>query len=78
MRTLLSRFIATVPFVKIPASLRNGILKEVNIGDKGLLEQVKLIQELEEKDRNTVFNIIDTMLTKARFKDFFNKNIAAL
>ncbi|WP_372774891.1 hypothetical protein [Mangrovibacterium sp.] len=56
----------------------NGIPKEVTIEDKGLLEQVKLIQELEEKDRNTVFNIIDTMLTKAKFKDFFNKNIAAL
>ncbi len=56
----------------------SNIPKEITIEDKGLLEQVKLIQELEEKDRNTVFNIIDTMLTKAKFKDFFNKNIAAL
>lgn len=56
----------------------NNLPQEVTIENKGLLEQVKLIQELEEKDRNTVFNIIDTMLTKAKFKDFFNKNIAAL
>ncbi|WP_321308606.1 helix-turn-helix transcriptional regulator [Marinifilum fragile] len=56
----------------------NNLPQEVTIEDKGLLEQVKLIQELEEKDRKTVFNIIDTMLTKAKFKDFFNKNIATL
>jgi hypothetical protein len=46
--------------------------------NRSLIEQVKLIQELDEKDRSTVFNIIDTMLTKAKFKDFFNKNIATL
>ncbi|GAO27770.1 hypothetical protein JCM15548_14621 [Geofilum rubicundum JCM 15548] len=52
--------------------------KEITIEDKGLIEQVKLIQELDEKDKDTIFNIIDTMLTKRKFKDFFNKNIAAL
>ncbi|MCK5136388.1 MAG: helix-turn-helix transcriptional regulator [Bacteroidales bacterium] len=58
--------------------LEGDIPKEVTIEDKGLFEQVKLIQELDEKDRTTVFNVIDTMLTKRKFKDFFNKNIAAL
>lgn len=58
--------------------LENDIPKEVTIEDKGLIEQVKLIQELDEKDKKTIFNIIDTMLTKRKFKDFFNKNIAAL
>ena len=58
--------------------LNGEIPKEITIEDKSLIEQVKLIQELDQKDRNTVFNIIDTMLTKAKFKDFFNKNIAAL
>ncbi|NLL53173.1 MAG: helix-turn-helix transcriptional regulator [Peptococcaceae bacterium] len=52
--------------------------KEITIEDKGLIEQVKLIQELDDKDKDTIFNIIDTMLTKRKFKDFFNKNIAAL
>jgi len=54
------------------------IPSEVTIEDKGLMEQVKLIQELDEKDRNTVFNIIETMLTKRKFKEFFQKNVAAL
>ncbi len=58
--------------------LEGNVPKEVTIEDKGLIEQVKLIQELDEKDKDTVFNIIDTMLTKRKFKDFFNKNIAAL
>jgi transcriptional regulator with XRE-family HTH domain len=55
----------------------NDIPIEVTIEDKRLIEQVKLIQELDEKDKKTIFNIIDTMLTKRKFKDFFNKNIAA-
>ncbi len=58
--------------------LEGEVPKEVTVEDKGLIEQVKLIQELDEKDRSTVFSIIDTMLTKQKFKDFFNKNIATL
>lgn len=54
------------------------IPEEVNIEDKSLMEQVKLIQQLDEKDRSTVFNIIDTMLTKRKFMEFFQKNVAAL
>ncbi|MDD4754263.1 MAG: hypothetical protein PHT78_13690 [Desulfitobacteriaceae bacterium] len=42
------------------------------------MEQFKLIQQLDEEDKQTVMKIINTMLTKAKFKDFFNKNIAAL
>jgi transcriptional regulator with XRE-family HTH domain len=58
--------------------LEGEIPKEVTVEDKGLAERVKLIQELDEKDRSTIFNIIDTMLTKEKFKDFFNRNIASL
>ena len=58
--------------------LEDDIPKEVTVEDKGLIERVKLIQELDEKDRSTIFSIIDTMLTKQKFKDFFNKNAAML
>lgn len=51
---------------------------EVTIEDKTTMEQVRLIRELDEEDRNVIFRMIDTMLTKKKFKDFFNKNIAAL
>lgn len=46
--------------------------------DKSTLEQMELIQQLDEEDKSTVFKIIDKMLTTKKFKDFFNKNVAAL
>ena len=51
---------------------------EVTVEDKSLMEQVKLIAELEEDERNMVFKMIDTFLTKKKFKDFFKKNVAML
>lgn len=52
--------------------------KEVTIEDKAALEQVKLIQELEPEDRNMIYKMVDKMLTNKKFKDFFQKNAAAL
>jgi hypothetical protein len=37
-----------------------------------------MIQELDEEDKQTIFKMIETFLTKEKFKDFFNKNVAAL
>ena len=52
--------------------------QEVFIEDKKDFEKINLINQLEEEDKQTVFKIIDTMLTKQKFKDFFNKNVATL
>jgi transcriptional regulator with XRE-family HTH domain len=52
--------------------------KKIVIEDKSTLEQMELIQQLDEEDKSTVFKIIDKMLTTKKFKDFFNKNVAAL
>lgn len=52
--------------------------QEVSIEDKPGFEQMNLINQLDEEDKSTVMKIIDTMLTKKKFKDFFNKNVAAL
>jgi transcriptional regulator with XRE-family HTH domain len=54
------------------------IPKEINLEDKTTVEQVKLIQELDQEEKSMVFKMIETFLTKKKFKDFFNKNIAAL
>jgi hypothetical protein len=43
-----------------------------------ILEQVKLITQLDAKVKNMVFKMIDTFLTKQKFKDFFAKNVAML
>lgn len=49
------------------------IPKEVNIKDKTVSEKLQLIDQLEEEDKQALFRIIDTMLTKSKFKDFFQK-----
>jgi transcriptional regulator with XRE-family HTH domain len=56
----------------------NIIPEEVTIVDKPDFEKLHLINQLDEEDKSTIFKIVDTMLTKKKFKDFFNKNISAL
>ncbi|MEM1408841.1 MAG: hypothetical protein AAGG59_18810 [Bacteroidota bacterium] len=51
---------------------------DVTIQDKSTAERMKLIDQLEEEDKQALFRIIDGMLTKSKFKDFFQKNVAAL
>lgn len=52
--------------------------KEVVIEDKTAVEQMRLIQQLDEEDKQTIFCLIDKMLTNKKFEDFFQKNVAAL
>ncbi len=52
--------------------------KEVTIVDKSVSERINLIQQLEQEDKQALFRIIDSMLTKTKFKDFFSKNVASL
>jgi transcriptional regulator with XRE-family HTH domain len=52
------------------------IPKAVTIEDKSFAEQVRLIQQLDEADRVCIFKMIDTMLTKKKFQDFFQQQLA--
>ena len=52
--------------------------KAVTVEDKTATEQVRLIAQLNEKDKSTVMNIIDTMLTKQRFQTFFEQNLQTI
>jgi transcriptional regulator with XRE-family HTH domain len=52
--------------------------KEIVVKDKSFIEKVKLIEELEEKEQNVIFTMIDAFLTKRKFKEFFKKNVASL
>jgi hypothetical protein len=58
--------------------LNMDIPNDITLEDKSGIEQMFLIKQLDEDDRTVVFKIIDTMLTKKKFKDFFQKNVAAL
>jgi transcriptional regulator with XRE-family HTH domain len=51
---------------------------EVTIEDKSAVEQIRLIQQLDDEDKQTIFKLIDKMLTNKKFKDFFKSNVAAL
>lgn len=59
-------------------NLDGDVPKDVNIENEPAVEQLHLLQQLDEDDKATVFKIIDTMLTKKKFKDFFHKNVAAM
>lgn len=54
------------------------IPKEVIIEDKTANEQLRLIAELDDKDKEMVYSMIDKMLTNKKFKDFFHNNVATL
>lgn len=56
------------PFLHISASLWT-------IEDKTAIEQMKLISQLDEDDKQTIFKLIDKMLTNKKFKTFFQENI---
>ncbi len=58
-------------------NLEDGIPNEVMIEDEPLTQQLKLINQLDDDDRNVIFKMIDTMLTKKKFQDFFQKNLPA-
>jgi len=49
--------------------------QEITVEDKTTAEQLKLLQQLDEEDRKTLFRIIDTMITKKKFKDFLKENV---
>ena len=54
------------------------IPKEVVMEDKTTVEQMRLIQQLDDEDKQTIFRLIEKMLTNKKFKEFFQKNVAAL
>lgn len=57
--------------------LGKDVPQAVQIEDKTAAEQLRLIAQLNEKDKGVVLSIIDTMLTKQKFQEFFQQNIPA-
>jgi transcriptional regulator with XRE-family HTH domain len=50
--------------------------KEITIQDKAVVEQVNLISQLDEKEKNVVYTIVESFISKKRFKEFVTQNIA--
>lgn len=57
---------------------KNNAPKEVSIQDTATLEQLKLINELDTEEKSILLKLIETFVSKKRFKDYLQKNIAAL
>lgn len=57
---------------------KNGVPTEVSMNDKATLEQLQLINELEDEEKTILLKLIETFVSKKRFKDYLQKNIAAL
>jgi len=53
-------------------------LKEVTAVDKTTAEQRHIIQQLDEEDRQTIFRLIEKILTNKKLNDFFQENLEAL
>jgi len=51
--------------------------KAVTVEDKTATEKIQLIAQLEEEDKHAVYRIIDGMLTKSKFQNFFEQNLQA-
>ena len=44
-------------------------LKEVQSHDKTLMEKVSLMEELDEKEKDTIYNMLDAFLSKKKLKN---------
>ena len=57
---------------------KSGIPNEISVDDKATLEQLHLIKELDMEERNILLKLIETFVSKKRFKDYVQNNIATL
>jgi transcriptional regulator with XRE-family HTH domain len=57
---------------------KNSAPKDVSVEDKATLEQLQLINELDKEEKTILLKLIETFVSKKRFKDYVQKNIAAL
>jgi transcriptional regulator with XRE-family HTH domain len=47
----------------------------VTVEDKTVAEKIRLVEQLEDDDKNVIYKMLDTMLTKKKFQDFFQQNL---
>jgi transcriptional regulator with XRE-family HTH domain len=47
----------------------------VTVEDKTISEKIRLMEQLEEEDKNVLYRMLDTMLTKQKFQNFFEQNL---
>ena len=48
------------------------------VADADTIERARLIDELDDDDRAILYRLIESFVTKKRFREFFRENVAAL
>ena len=51
------------------------IFKDVNSADKTLMEKIRLIEQLDDKERVSIYNIVDSLFAKKKMKDTLSSAI---
>lgn len=51
------------------------VFKDVNSADKSLMEKIRLIEQLDDKEKTSIFNIIDSLFAKKKLKDTLSNAI---
>ena len=45
------------------------IFKDINSADKTIMEKLQLIEQLDDQEKTSLFNIIDSLFAKKRLRD---------
>ena len=53
----------------------NPIARDIKINDKSVIQQTKLIQELDEEDRQVVYRVIEALVSRKKFQTFFKEEL---
>ena len=51
------------------------VFKDVNSADKTLMEKIRLIEQLDDKERVSIYNIVDSLFAKKKMKDTLSSAI---
>lgn len=54
------------------------ILQPISVHDKTLAERLQLIDTLDDVDRQTIINVIDSMLTKKRILELLTRQVSII
>jgi hypothetical protein len=46
------------------------------VEDKTVSEKIRLVEQFKEENKNVIYKMLDTMLTKKKSQDFFQQNIS--
>ena len=55
--------------VRMPELFDEGIALDVNSYEKSAIEKLRLVEELDEQEKKSIFNIIDIAISRKRLKD---------